>query len=371
MIKVTTKYPLYLGLGLTTLLPVNAFSLTFQQSFTLPLSLEYETNPRLLASNKQSVRRTSLKPAYSIMAIQENNQYSIDLGANIERSSNQSASEDRDDPNITLGWTHDYETGQFGITADFSKQSTRVSEFDETGLVTTDNTRETRSVGANWTTSLSDRYTLDTNAEVTKVEFDSQTGSLNDFDNKAISSQLNYSLSDTVETYVRVSLSRFEPVSTSSTNFRSVDVGSSWDVSEQLAVDGSIGINKTSGADSASGWQAMFNAEYNTARSISTFGLSRSRSPSGQGVINESNQLSAGWTYNLSDIEDLGLDFNYRENLTSNKNDTVRVIANYTRELSRQWDFTLSAQHRNRDDRFSNVSSNSLSATIVYKLPDF
>jgi len=371
MIKAMMKHTLYAGLGLLAIFPDTAIALTLQQSITLPLSLEYESNPRLASNNKESARRSTLKPDYSLMATQGNDQFFVNLGLNIERSSNQSASADREDPRLGLAWTHTYAKGQFGLTANFSEQSTRISEFEDTGLVANDNTRQTRSIGANWNTALSERYTFALNADVTKVEFDNQAGSLNDYDNKSINARLGYSVSEQLESYARVSFSRFEPASNNKTSFRSIDVGVSWAVNEQFNIDGNVGINRTSGSNSESGWQAMLDASYMTERTQTSAGISRSRSPSGSGVINESNQFTAGWTYNLSGKENLGVNFNYRENLTSNRNKTARLLASYTRALAPEWDFRLSASHRNRDDETSDASSNSFTATIIYKLSDF
>lgn len=371
MITTKLRYSIYVGAALSVAFPVNTLAVTLQQSLTLPLSIEYETNPRLSSNNKQSVRRTTLIPAYSLMATQGNEQFSVNLGLNVERSSNQSASADREDPDLNLGWTHSYETGSYGLTASFSEQSTRTSEFDDTGLVANDNTRQTHAIGGNWSAALSDRYTLTFNGNVTKVEFDSATGSLNDFDNKSFDAQLGYSVNEQIESYVRAAFSRFEPTTGNKSNTRSIVLGAAWEMSEQFSLNGNLGINKTSGVNSSSGWQAMFDANYMTARTQTQVGLSRSRSPSSAGIVNESNQLSAGWTYDLSEKENIGLSFNYQENLSSNKSKTMRLSADYTRAFAPEWDFRLSAEHRNRDDAASDVSSNRLSATIIYKLPDF
>ncbi len=373
MINVTNKHSLYIsfGLGILFLLPVDAAAVTFKQSLNLPLALEYETNPRLSSSNKEPARRTTLIPAYTLMATQGNDQFEVKLGLNIERSSNQSASADREDPNVSVDWSHTYETGQFGVTANFSKRSTRFSEFNDTGTVTNNNTRQTRALGGNWTTALSDRYSLSFNADLTKVTFDSLTGGLNDYDNKSINTQLTYSLNEQVDLFSRVSLSRFEPVSNSATNFRSVDVGGAWSLSDNFSIDASVGINETGGSNGESGWQASFDSTYSLERSNLTAGLSRSRAPSGSGVIRESNQLSAGWTYNLSEKENVAVNISYRENLGINKNDTMLFSADYTRALAPEWDVKLSARYRNRDDTINSVSSNIFTATIIYKLPDF
>lgn len=362
------KHTLRMGLVIVALLPVNALAVTFQQSLMLPLSIEYETNPRLSASNRESVRRSTLIPAYNLMAIQGNDQFSVNLGLNIERSTNQSASADREDPNLDLGWMHSYDTGSFGITASFSEQSTRTSEFDDTGLVANNNTRQSRSIGGNWSTALSDRYTFTLNGNVTNVEFDNTTADLNDFDNKSLSAQMGYSVNEKIESYVRAALSRFEPVTGNKSNTRSLVLGSSWEVSEQFSINGNLGVNKT---DSESGWQAMLDTNYVTTRTQTQVSLSRSRSPSSAGIVNESNQLSVGWMYDLSDKENIGLNLNYQENLSSNKSETMSLSANYTRALMPEWDFSLSVQHRNRNDEIFDVSSNSLTATIIYNLSDF
>jgi len=366
------KHAICMTVVFTAVAPTYAFALNLEQSATLPFGIEYETNPQLVSNNRQSVKRTIFTPSYSLMATQNNDQFFANLKLNIERSSNQTASANREDPNFSTGWTHDYETGQFGIIANFSEQSTRTSEFDDNGLVTNNNnTRKTKSLGGNWSTELSDRYSLSVNLNATDVEFDGVSAGLNDYKNKSLSSQVNYSINEKVNSFARLSLSRFEPVNTSSTNFRSLDIGANWTLSENFTVSASGGVNETGGSNGASGWQADVSSVYTTERTSTTAGLSRSRSPSGEGIIRESNQLKAGWSYLLSEKANIGVNFNYRENLGVDSNDTMRISADYTRALAPEWDFKVSASHRNRDDNISDVSSNTLSATIIYKLPDF
>lgn len=350
---------------------MSAFAATWEQSLTLPLSLEYESNPRLSETNQQSVRRTLLTPDYSITATDGTEQFFSKLRLRIERSSDTSISADREDPSIDLGWKHDHETGQFGLTAHYDKQSTRLSELEDTGQISIDNTRQSRALSGNWSNALSERYTLGLNANLTKVSFDGAGSGLNDYSDKSISAQLGYSLNEQTETFTRLSLSRFEPVSSRTTDIRSLDVGATWTVSDRLSLTGSAGINDSSGATNESGWQTMLDMSYMTERARTSLGLSRTRAPSGAGVVNESNQLHAGWTYSLSERNDLGVNVDWRENLSTNTGQTLRLGANLTHQLGPAWDFRVSAQRLNRDDDFSNASSNTLTATLVYKLTDF
>ena len=359
------------GLLLSACIPVSSFAATWEQSLSLPLSVDYESNPRLSETNKQSVRRTQLTPDYSLTATDGNDQFFTKLRLRIERSSDTSISSDREDPSIDLGWKHEHETGQFGLTAHFDKQSTRLSELEDTGQISNDNTRKSRSLSANWGNALSERYSLNLDANITKVSFDNAGSGLNDYRNKSVSAQLGYSLNEQTETFARLSFSRFEPVSTGTTNTKSLDVGATWTISERFNLSGSVGINDTSGASNESGWQAMLDMSYITARTRSSLGISRTRAPSSAGVVNESNQLRAGWTYNLSERNDIGVDLNWRENLSTNTSQTLRLGANFTHQLSPAWDLRVSAQRLNRDDDISDASSNTVTATLVYKLTDF
>lgn len=359
------------GLILAVCLPATAIAATWEQALSLPVSVEYESNPRLSETDRQSVRRTLLTPDYSLTATDGTDQWFARLRLRIERSSNTAISADREDPSIDLGWNHAHETGQFGLTAHFDKKSTRLSELEDTGQLTNDNTRRSRTLSANWSNALSERYTLNLNASLNKVSFDGAGSGLNDYQDKSISAQLGYSLDAQTDTFARISLSRFEPVSGSSTKIRSLDIGATWALSERINITGSAGVNDSSGATTESGWQARFDMSYLTERSHSNLGLSRTRSPSGAGVVNESNQLQAGWRYALSERDNVGVNFNWRENLSTNTGKTLRLGANYTRQLSPSWDFRVSAQRLKRDDDVSNAFSNTLTATLVYKLTDF
>ena len=111
--------------------------------------------------------------------------------------------------------------------------------------------------------------------------------------------------------------------------------------------------------------------QYATLRTRSNLGLSRDQSPSSTGSLEESYRIAAGWSYSLTERDNIALDLSWRQNLTVIKNETLLFAANYTRELNLSWDLGLSAEHRIRDDRLTNASSSSIMASIIYKLPDF
>lgn len=347
-----------------------------EQSLRLPLTFEYESNPQLSVSNEQSVNRRILVPNYSISSNEGTNPWFVNASLRVERSSDQDISQDRDDPSLNLAWTHQYQTGQFGMTGLIRDESTRVSEFVDSGLVRRDNTKKTRALTLNWANNLNERTSIVLDGTTTLVAFvgESTIGFV-DYRDDAISTQLNYNLSEQLQTFARISFSLYQPDVVNSLNAetRSMDIGIEWEVNEKLNITASIGPNKVIREDQAfrTSWQGSFTMQYTTLRTSSNLSLSRDQSPSSTGNLEESYRIAAGWFYSLTEIDNIALALSWRENLTLIKNETMTFNARYTRELNPSWDLGLSVEHRIRDDRLTNASSNSMMASIIYKIPDF
>jgi len=371
------RYQLILSVSIFLLCVATNTSAAVQQSLTIPLSLEYNSNPRLSTSNGQSVDRVILVPDYSITSSQGSNQWFAQASLRLEQTSDQTISQNRNDPSLNLGWTHDYETGQFGINALVDSQSTRVSEFADSGLVSEDNTRNTRRLSLNWLNNLSERTSLTLNGIATNVTFDdlATTGLVN-YRNELVNARFSYDLSEQVVTFTQLSFSRYKPQGLTGVNseIKSADIGLTWNVNEKFNMTTSAGINEIKSEGSIQGigrWQAMLNMQYTTLLTNSHLSLSKNYIPGSTGIINETNQITAAWTYSLSDKENLVVDISWYQNLTLNETVTKSLAANYTRQISLSWDFRLSAVHRNRNDNLTTASSNSIMTSIIYNLPDF
>ena len=371
------RYQLILSVSMFLLCVATNTSAAVQQSLTIPLSLEYNSNPRLSTSNGQSVDRVILVPDYSITSSQGSNQWFAQASLRLEQTSDQTISQNRNDPSLNLGWTHDYETGQFGINALVDSQSTRVSEFADSGLVSEDNTRNTRRLSLNWLNNLSERTSLTLNGIATNVTFDdlATTGLVN-YRNELVNARFSYDLSEQVVTFTQLSFSRYKPQGLTGVNseIKSADIGLTWNVNEKFNMTTSAGINEIKSEGSIQGigrWQAMLNMQYTTLLTNSHLSLSKNYIPGSTGIINETNQITAGWTYSLSDKENLVVDISWYQNLTLNETVTKSLAANYTRQISLSWGFRLSAVYRNRNDNLTTASSNSIMTSIIYNLPDF
>jgi hypothetical protein len=370
----------WLKLSVTVLflcVATNSFAV-IQQSLILPLTFEHETNPGFSSTDEQPINRVIFIPNYSLVVNKGTEQLTAAASLRIERSSDQTISEDRNDPSLNLGWQHDYETGNFAVTALMNEQSTRVSEFTDSGLVNADNTRNTRTVSINWLNNLTEITSLTLNGAITNVTFDRQvTTDLVDYRNEFINTRLSYSLGEQTESFAQLSFSRFKPEDVNSivSETRSYDVGLTWQANEIFNMTASAGANETKSntlSDSSTkSWQAMLNMQYTTLRTNSHLSVSRNQTPSSTGNINERNQLTAGWTYNLSERDNIALGFSGVQNLTLNNIETKSLSVNYTRQINLSWDFRLSVMDRNRNDNLTSITSNSIMASIIYNLPSF
>ena len=352
--------------------------LAADQSLTIPLTLRLESNPTFSSTDEKSVTLSSLTPSYSIFSNNLINPWRANLSVRMVRSSDQTIIQDRDDPSVNLGWTHNYETGQFVVTGLSSEQSTRVSELTDSGLVSGDNTRKTRSGSVNWLSNLNDRISFTLGGDVTNVNFEGLvTTGLVAFRNEAYNMKLDQAVSEKLNTFALLSSSHFLPkngaANEATTN--ALNLGLIWNTSEQFNLNASAGLNETKYKNNSrsleKSWQAMFSMQYSTDRTSSQLNLSRSKLPSSSGNLNEANQITAGWTYSLSEKESIILDVNCRQNLSLNKTKTSQFSAKYTRQISLSWDFSLSAEHRLRESVLGDASNNSIMTGIVYKLPEF
>lgn len=349
-------------------------SATVVQSLTLPLSFAHETNPRYSTTNKQSVNSRTLTPSYSIASNSEANQWLSTASLSLVRTSDQNVSQNRDDPSVTLGWTHNYETGQFSVKGLINEQSTQVSELTDSGLITGDNTKKTRKISMNWRNNLSERTSITLGGSATESSFQGiATTGLVDAQSETSNVKFNYSLSEQTDIFTRFSYSRNKPENSNSiSDSKSVDFGTTWSTSGKTKTTLSVGGNETKNNGSVSqNWQASINTSYVTLLTNTQLSISRSQSPSSLGGFIESQQLSLVWSYSLSERDNLGLNINWHKNLNINTTRTKQFSVNFSRVLNLSWDFRLSAARNTREDKLTNASSHSIMATIVYKLSDF
>jgi hypothetical protein len=178
----------------------------WEQSISLPATIEHDTNLPLATTNKQGVSRLIVVPAYSLVGTYGLDELKAGLGLRVERSSDQRISIDREDPNLLFGWRRQTETGEFGLTATYQEVSSRAAELENTGGIAPDSTQKTGSLKGLWRSAVTERSTLSTDADYKMVSYDG--GTQTDYKNLVAGISWNYTWSERIEPFLRFSASQ-------------------------------------------------------------------------------------------------------------------------------------------------------------------
>lgn len=363
------------ALGL--LLPGAGQAGRFEHGLSAGLTAEYDSNPALSASAANAVWRLTASPAYSLKRAAGADEWDARLGLRLERSSNAAVSAGREDPSLNLSWRRATPTGGFGLSLGYEKASTRVTEFQDTGLVAADGSRVSQSLAGNWSLALDERRSLAFNASHSAVSY--RGGTLTDY--RSLGAGLTYSMAwdERAEPYLRLSASRHAPDAGAASNSYDFLAGLRLSRSERLNLDLAAGLNRTvsSGASNASGsrggWQGSVKLDYALdPRSNFSLDLGRSVASSGGGGFSESDQLAVHWSRALAERDTLGADLSWRKSRTLTAGDTRQLNLWGSRALGDLWSLRLSYQFRQREGGgVAAASGQVLALTLSYAHPDF
>ena len=346
----------------------------WHQSVSLPTSLEYDSNLPLSATNKKGVSRLIVVPTYDLVGTFGVDEFKAGLGLNIERSSDQITSMNREDPKFLLGWRRLTETGEFGLITRYEEASTRASELLETGLVVNDSTRKTKSLAGNWRTAISELSTLTTDAEYKAVAYDA--GTLTNFNNLSAGITWGYAWSERIEPFVRFAVSHYDPEKKTATVVASdnytVTGGVKLKTSEQMEWTVQGGSNTVSAGATNTSWQGSFAMQYLADRYDVAFNMGRSVSASGEGGFVESDLIKGTLGYVINERSRAGVGATWQDNKGAIPNTMQLLDASVSHELSPFWSARLYYQHKLRSQNGQpDASGDLLGLTFVYSHPDF
>lgn len=343
----------------------------WQQSISIPATLEYDTNPTLASTGRTEIWRAKLAPAYNLTGTYGVDEFKAGLGLMIERPSDRAISAARQDPNLSVGWRRQTETGEFGLTAKYDQASTRFSTLEETGSVVRDGTRTTKSLLGNWRSALSERSSLAADASRTSVAYDG--GTLTGYTNLSAGVTYSHALSARAEPFLRLSASHYEPDSAlvSSSNHYTAMGGVKYKSSENLDWTAQVGLSRVSGRTSDTGWLGSFVMRYLGERAEYSLDIGRTVSPAGEGGFIEADQIKGTWAYAVDALTRAGLDAAVRKSKGATPNTIQQVGAWVSHELSPLWSSRFYFQHKRRLAGQTDASGNVLGVTLVFTHPDF
>jgi hypothetical protein len=325
----------------------------------------------MVAGDEEGVWRLRFNPRYTLTGTAGVDEYKIGVGLNIERSSDEALSANREDPSLLLGWQRQHETGEFGITAKYDEASTRVTELAESGLITADGSRASASLAGNWRALLDERSSLTADLEYKKVAYEG--GFYTNYANLSGGIKYSRAINERIEGFLRATASRYDPegAGLSSNNYAAM-VGFKVATSERLDWTIHAGLSRTSGADDGTGWQGGFLLHYLGVRSDLTIDIARAMNPSGEGGFAESDQVRIASGYSVDERTRVGVDVTWREYKGTSANTTKQVGLWGSHELTPFWSARLSAAYKLRDESLSaEASGYVIGVTLVYSHPDF
>lgn len=360
-----------LSLAGSLILGSPVFAGDWQRSISVPVTFEADSNPTLGTQGSTDLKRTRIAPSLKLNGDFGTDDFWTSASVLVERSSDKNVSLPRQDPSFQFGWRHMFSTGEYGLVANYQEASTRVSELEETGLITKDGTRRSRSIAGNWKMAFSERSTLGITADHSTVGFDSgsQTGS----SNTSLGVTYNLSWSDRIEPFLRISASHYVPESnTTSSDNTTFLAGARIASSDKVEWTIQGGPSRISAATSSSKWQGSIGLRHTGRRHTTTFEIARSVSATGANGFVESDRLKGGFAYTFDERTHAGVDILRTDNkgLIRNTMDQLGLWTNH--ELSRYWNARLNFTHKKRQQSgLDSASSNIVGLTLSYAPPGF
>ena len=346
------------------------------QQFSVPLSVEYDTNPTFSNTNKQSIWRYTAVPSYTISAVEDANRLYSNIGFRIQRSSNKNVNIDREDPNLTVGWVRQDERDEFKLTANYSENSTRNTELRTTGLINSDVTATSKSIAADWSRLLTERLNFTLGGELLKSSYNSP--SFTGYITKSIDSALSYQATEKLITFVNIGYVHYSngsqnnlglQASQNSQNSQNYVGGITYVVNPQLDFTVAAGRNYITSSGFANIAKASLN--YQAERHLMRGELERSVAATGIGNFQESDRLNLTYSYDLNDKSAVGAGFSLQRNNSLNSNETTYLNGFYTRDLSDRWVMRASIDVRKIKDTSRSVSGEIAGLTFIYTTPEF
>jgi hypothetical protein len=346
-----------------------ADTLEVLQQVTVPMSVEYDTNPTISSSNKQPIWRYTVAPKYSVTKTENQDILFANAGLNIQRSSNKSVSVDREDPSLAVGWAREYERGRFSLVGRYDKASSRFNEFTKTGIVDQDGSSIAKSISASWSHMVTERVQALLDAQYLKSTY-SGSGFTNS-STKSFNSTFSYELNEKIKPFVQIGVSKLSPEGNveRSTTSQSYLVGANMIVSPPLSMSASLGLNHESA--NGNGWIANTSANYLAEKYSLQGALSRSITPSGTGQFQKTDNFSLRYSYLLTDKSSAGADFTWSKNSSDNGNEARQLAGWYTKDITELWQLKLSMSLKELKGANQTANASIFGVTFIYNIPEF
>ncbi|OYY49715.1 MAG: hypothetical protein B7Y48_05245 [Methylophilales bacterium 28-44-11] len=336
-------------------------AMEFTTGVFLPVSINYDSNIQMTNTDEESVTFYNVNPRLTVLGSDGINTINFIGSVLFQRSSDEVISEDRKDPSLGLGWVRSFERGEFSLSTNYNKNSSRVTERRATGLIFNDGSVISRSYDAGIKYLISQKLNLSSGLNYQQTRF---TGAgLNDFNSKTFNSKLDYLYSEKLTPFVQFSISRFENETNTVTNVFANNLlanntnssgksisknllgGFTYTTSPQLFYSVAYGVNHISSV--GNGWIGNASINYTIDEQSTLVGtVARNVAPSGLGGFLKTDNLVLNYVYDINQKNHVGADASWTITRDANNSDYKQLGANYTYDLNEDWGLRTYAQYR-------------------------
>lgn len=351
------------------------YALEFTTNFYLPTSINYDSNLQMLEKDEESVSFYNVAPRLTLVGADEVNTVNLDGSILFQRSSDDQVSESRRDPTVGLGWIRDFTKGQFSLSTNYNKTSTRVSELRRTGVVFTDGSAINRSINAGLSYLLTEKLNLSTGLGFQEIKYSG--AGLSDFSSKSASAKLSYLYSQQLSPYVQFSINKYQNdtnainslVGSDTSYSRNLMVGYAYQISPQTEYSIAAGVNRVSSA--GNGWIGAASMRYAiNAKSNMSGSISRSIVATGLGGFEKTDSMSINYTYDVNQSNHLGADIGWNINRALNDSRFKQINGFYSHDISNNWDVRTYAQYRTLQGGNTSANGYQVGVSLSYNNPN-
>jgi len=344
---------------------------SWQQTGSVRVSTEYDTNPLMSPTNPDGVWRNMVEPGYALTGTFDRDELRTGLALEFSRSSNETLSPNRNSPTAFLDWLHQGEAGEFGISSRYAETTTRNADTGNTDPGLANNTRTSRSVSGRWSNALSERSTLSAEGSYESVFYSG--GTFVNYATRSAGMMFSYVWNEASTPFLRMLHTEYEPAGSTtvpSSFSNTVIAGLNWQTSESL--EGTVQIGKSRISNAEMSTQGGASVRYTTERNLLALSADRQVSPSGLGGLTTVDQANGSWSYELNERSRTGINLGWRMNrfVTDIISRTAGVWLQH--ELSSFWSLrTYYMRNMINAEGVEGAYSNILGVNLSYTHTDF
>lgn len=339
---------------------------------------EYDSNPALSENNKNPVWAYKIVPELQVDATSDINHWFLNSALLIQRYSNGKVLVERQDPKFILGWDRTYQSGIYGLKANYQEATSRTLELTSTGVFADKNgTQKTKSIEAMWQHSFNARWSILNEGSYSIFDL-SNAGGLGSYNLSELKSKIIFLNSEKLSTYGQIIYTGYHPDSIlNDTNLIRLAVGADYQFNERLDIGVRGGIDKVSGNQSETGWEGGIKSIYSpNEKSNYTADLSRTLGAGGIGGFQTVDSIKLTGNYNLSDKNIMGVNYQLNKSRQDSQINAISVDYQqlelfYARVLSPHWEARFTGAHRELSSSNINAQSNLVGVSVTYATLSF